>query len=135
MLFADANEEEENGPIKYTPTEAAMIGRLALVRVRADKGDKKAKSQIATMARQLAALKKQGKRNARAARAARVLEESGLLVSSQTFVMDGVLDGIDIWNAALLAAFGGLAVTGRWGWAAIPAGVFVVRTGRAKRWW
>jgi hypothetical protein len=88
MIFADANDNE-GGLIHYTEAEAAMIGRLALVRARADRGDRKAKAQIATLSRQLAALKRQAKRNARAARAARVLEESGLLVSSQTFTMPG----------------------------------------------
>jgi hypothetical protein len=82
MIFAD--------PIRYTEAEAAMIGRLAQVRALADAGNKRAKAQIAQVARQLAAFAKQAKRgNVKAARAAQVLEESGLLVSSQTFAMEG----------------------------------------------
>jgi hypothetical protein len=128
MLFAD--------PIRYTETEAAMIGRLAQVRALADAGNRRAKAQIAQVARQMAAFQKQAKRgNAKAARAAQVLEESGLLVSSQTFAMEGALDNINVWNVVLLAAFGGLALKRRWGWAMVPAGVFVAREGRGKRWW
>jgi hypothetical protein len=77
-------------PIRYTELEAALVNRLAQVRVRADAGDRRAKAQIAQMVRQLAVLTKQAKRgNARAARMAQVLQESGLLVSSQTFAMEG----------------------------------------------
>jgi len=77
-------------PIRYTEAEAAMIGRLAQVRALADAGNRRAKAQIAQVARQLVALVKQAKRgNARAARAAQVLQESGLFVSSQSFAMDG----------------------------------------------
>lgn len=86
MLFAD----NEDGPIHYTEPEAAMIGRLAQVRARADAGNRQAKAQIAGVARRLAALTAQAKRgNAKAARAAAVLRESGLLVTSQSFSMNG----------------------------------------------
>jgi hypothetical protein len=81
-MFAD--------PIYYTEAEAAMIGRLAQVRARADAGDRRAKAQIAQVARRLAALTRQAKRgNAKAARAAQVLQESGLFVTSQSFQMNG----------------------------------------------
>jgi hypothetical protein len=77
-------------PIRYTEPEAAMIGRLAQVRAAADAGNRRAKAQIAQLTRKLAALTAQAKRgNTRAARAAEVLRESGLLVSSQSFAMEG----------------------------------------------
>jgi hypothetical protein len=89
MIFADSNDDEGPTPFRYTEAEAALVGRLADVRVRADGGDKRAKAQIAKLTRQLAALEAQARRgNVRAARAAQVLRESGLLVSSQTFAME-----------------------------------------------
>lgn len=88
MIFAAATVDEES-PFRYTEAEAAMVGRLALVRARADRGDRRAKAQIAGVARQLAGLKRRARHDVRAARAARVLEESGLFVSSQTFTMPG----------------------------------------------
>ena len=85
MIFAEADDEG----FRYTEAEAAMIGRLAQVRARADGGNRKAKAQIAQVARQLATLTAQARRgNARAKRAAQVLRESGLLVTSQTFAME-----------------------------------------------
>jgi predicted transcriptional regulator len=67
-----------------------MVARLADVRVRADGGDRRAKAQIAKVAKQVATLAKRAQRgDARAARSLQVLQESGLLVSSQTFAMNG----------------------------------------------
>lgn len=87
MIFAAATEEQ--GPFRYTEAEAVRVGYLAQVRVRADGGNRQAKAQIAGIARQLASLLKQARRgNAKAARAARVLQESGVLVTSQSFAME-----------------------------------------------
>ena len=76
---------------RYTEVEAAMLARLADVRVRADSGDKKAKKQIAKLSRQITLLMRKARRgDARAARQMRVLQESGILEPSQVFAMDGV---------------------------------------------
>jgi hypothetical protein len=85
MLFAQPDEES----FRYTEAEAAMVAKLAQVRVAADGGNRKAKMQIAKLARQLAVLRAQARHgSARAARAVRVWEESGLLEPSQTFAME-----------------------------------------------
>jgi hypothetical protein len=76
-------------PFRYTDAEMAMLAKLAEVRVRADAGDKKAKRQIASVERQVRTLERQAKRgNAKAARKLRVLDESGVLRSSQVFAME-----------------------------------------------
>lgn len=75
----------------YTQQEMELIAKLAVIRVRADSGDRKAKARMAALAREVKALEAAGRRgNAKAARKAEVLRESGLLVSSQTFAMNGV---------------------------------------------
>jgi hypothetical protein len=89
MLFADSNDDEGVQPFRYTEAEAALVARLADVRVRADSGDRRAKAQITKLTRQLVTLEARARRgNVQAARAAQVLRESGLLVSSQTFAME-----------------------------------------------
>jgi hypothetical protein len=134
----------EPEPLRYTEAEAALIGRLAQVRVAADSGNRMAKAKIKAMERQLAGLKRAAKRgNARAARAAKVLEESGLLVTSQVFAMDGLGTGPWAWklwgfnalNAALLVTAGVLAWKRRWGYAVVPLVVLGAHEGRQKRWW
>jgi hypothetical protein len=76
-------------PFRYTDAEMAMLAKLAEVRVRADAGDRKAKRQIAKVERQVRTLERQAKRgNAKAARKLRVLDESGVLRSSQVFAME-----------------------------------------------
>jgi hypothetical protein len=75
----------------YSQQEMLLIAKLATIRVRADSGDRKAKARMAALAREAARLEQLGRRgNAAAARKALVLRESGLLVSSQTFAMEGV---------------------------------------------
>ena len=75
----------------YTDSEIALITKLVPVRLRADSGDRRARAKMSALERQVALLEKQGQRgNTAAARKALVLKESGLLVSSQTFKMDGV---------------------------------------------
>lgn len=87
MIFALANAEL--GPFRYTDAEMAMLARLALVKVDADAGDRKAKKQIAGVKRKLNTLRRQARRgNAKAARRVRVIEESGLLEPSQVFAME-----------------------------------------------
>ena len=87
MILAESDEE---GPFRYTEAEAQTIAKLAETRVKADAGDRKAKAQIAALQRKVKALMGPARRgNARAARQLRVLQESGLLVSSQTFAMTG----------------------------------------------
>jgi hypothetical protein len=129
-------------PFRYTEAEAAQVARLAQVRVAADSGNRAAKQKIKTMERQLAALKRAAKQgNARAARAAKVLEESGLLVSSQIFAMEGAdpftwkVGGLNVLNAALFVTAGVLAWKRRWGYAVVPLVVFGAHEGRQKRWW
>jgi hypothetical protein len=79
----------DSATFQYTEAEMAMLAKLAEVRVRADAGDKKAKKQIASVERQARTLERQAKRgNAKAARKLRVLDESGVLRSSQVFAME-----------------------------------------------
>lgn len=76
--------------VVYNEQEIALITKLVPVRLRADSGDRRARAKMASLERQVALLEKKGQRgNAAAARKALVLRESGLLVSSQTFKMDG----------------------------------------------
>lgn len=78
---------------RYTEAEAAMIAKLAAVKVAADNGNRKARKQIAKVLKQLAALRRRARRgDTRAARQAQVLEESGILAPSQTFAMEGADD-------------------------------------------
>jgi hypothetical protein len=89
MIFADAGTLSEPEPLRYTEAEMRMLSAAAQVRVRADAGDKKAKKELKKLLRHVAALKKKAKRSPAAARSYRVLTESGLLVPSQTFAMNG----------------------------------------------
>jgi hypothetical protein len=149
MLF----NQDENEPFRYTEAEAAMVARLAEVKVAADNGNRKAKAQIAKVLRQLAALQKLAKRgNARAARQAQVLEESGILAPSQTFAMEGATEPLTpagvSWNPwtwsvgnarvlpiALGVTAGVLAYMRKWGWAAAPLVVWGLHEGHQKKWW
>ena len=198
-MFGDLPE-----PLRYTEKEAAMLARLAEVRVVADAGDRKAKRKMAQLRKQLATLHKRAKKgNAVAARAVLVIEESGLLEPSQTFEMDGAdtrtpeqlhadafamrkqaarldlqgqtaaaqdyikqaealearaweiqkakpmivpytpsrwnpwtwqLLGFNVTNVALLATSGVLAWRGKWGWAAVPAGIVALHEAQQKSW-
>lgn len=142
---------DDDAGFRYTEAEAAMIAKLAQVRIAADEGNRKAKAQIAKVGRQLAALKKLAKKgSARAARAAQVLEESGLLNPSQTFAMEGAaaVSAGASWNpwnwrvgnlrvtpVALFAAAGLLAWTKHWKLAAVPVVVWGLHEGHEKAWW
>lgn len=140
MLLSD-----DDAGFRYTGAEAAMIARLAEVKVAADSGNRRAKAQIAKVLRQLAALQKRAKRgDKRAARAAQVLEESGILAPSQTFAMEGLgsanpwtwqVKGVSVTPIALGLAALALAWKGKWGWAAVPVVVWGVHEGGQKGWW
>jgi hypothetical protein len=86
MIMGQRDEVE----FRLTEAEMAMLAAAANIRVRADGGDRKAKRQIATLTRKIAALGKRAKRgDARAQRAYMVWQSSGILQPSQTFTMDG----------------------------------------------
>jgi ATP-dependent protease HslVU (ClpYQ) ATPase subunit len=134
---------DDEGPLRYTEAEAAMLAKLADVRVRADGGDKKAKAQIKKVEKQLTKLQKRARKgDVRAARAALVLEESGLLVPSQTFAMEGIEDvwswkigGFNVLNAGLIVTSAALLWKRKWLLAAIPVGAITLHEGRQKHWW
>jgi hypothetical protein len=145
---------DDDAGFRYTDAEAAMIAKLAQVRIAADGGNRKAKAQIAKVGRQLAALKKLARKgSARAARAAQVLEESGLLNPSQTFAMEGVepltpatsdaswnpwnwrVGALHVTPIALMAISGVLAWTGRWKLATVPMIAWGLHEGHQQKWW
>jgi hypothetical protein len=138
------NQGEENEPFRYTEAEAAMIARIAEVKVAADSGDRKAKKQIAKVLKQLAALQKRARRgDKRAARAAQVLEESGILAPSQTFAMEGFgsanpwtwqVGNVNVLPIALGLTAGVLAYMRKWGLAAVPVVVWGLHEARQKKW-
>ena len=141
MFFSQPDDE----PFRYTEAEAAMIARLAEVKVAADGGNRRAKVQIAKVLKQLAALQKRARRgDKRAARAAQVLEESGILAPSQTFAMEG-FETANPWNwtvgnthvtpVALFLTAGVLAYMRKWSWAAVPLVVWGLHEGSQKKLW
>jgi hypothetical protein len=136
---------DDDAGFRYTEAEAAMIAKLAEVRIAADGGNRKAKAQIAKVGRQLAALKKLARKgSARAARAAQVLEESGLLNPSQTFAMEGFgsanpwtwqVGDMNVTPVALFLTAGVLAWTRHWKLATVPVIAWALHEGHQKKWW
>ncbi len=144
---------DDDASFRYTEAEAAMIGKLAMIKVAADSGNRKAKAKVAAVLRQLAALKKAAKKgNARAARQVQVLEESGILAPSQTFAMEGAtalspasagaswnpwnwrVGNVNVTNVALFGAALVLAWKRKWLLAAVPVGIVGLHEAKQKGW-
>jgi hypothetical protein len=88
MIFADVSPMSDEPDFRLTEDEMSMLAALAEVRASADTGDKKAKTQMTKLERQVVLLTKRARHgDAKAARRVRVLYESGILQSSQRFAM------------------------------------------------
>jgi hypothetical protein len=87
MLSVSVSDEVT---LRLTDAEMAMLASLAETRARADAGNARARKQMTALERKTTTLGKRAKRgDAKAARLLRVLNESGILQTSQTFAMNG----------------------------------------------